>query len=103
VMIFVAGEARGRKPQVRAIRIFNFDCRTLLGRNVRSSVALLALQSSVLAFQQVTCVLVVEGLDIPLDQGEVFAVMLRVAAGALLAGTLRDVIGRVQALSRRHP
>ena len=41
----------------------------------------------------------VEGLGVPLDKGEVFAVELGVATGALLAGAGRNVVGRVKPLA----
>lgn len=59
--------------------------------------ALVASQSRVLAFQRVAGFLVIESFDVPLDQRKVFAIMLGVAAGALLARPWRDVIGRMQA------
>ena len=47
--------------------------------------ALVAVYSGVLALKHVSGFFVIEGLDIPLDKGEVFAVVIGVAAGALLA------------------
>lgn len=38
----------------------------------------------------------VEGFDVPFDQGEILAVMFRVAARALLARTRLDVVGGMQ-------
>jgi hypothetical protein len=48
-------------------------------------VALVAIQSSVLALEYISRVLMVEGLDVPLDQGEVLAIVLGVTSGAFLA------------------
>lgn len=38
----------------------------------------------------------VESLGVPFDQGEFFSVVIGVAAGALLTGARRNVIGRVK-------
>ena len=62
--------------------------------------ALVAVYSGVLALKQISGFFVVEGLDIPLDEGEVLAVVIGVAASALLAGTGRYVVGRVKTLVR---
>ena len=48
-----------------------------------------------LAFQQVSRFFVIESLDVPLDQREVFPVVLRVASGAFLAGAGKNVVGGV--------
>lgn len=53
-----------------------------------------------LALERVACLFVIERFDIPFDQREVFAIMLGVAAGALLTGTRRDIVGRMKAASR---
>ena len=66
-------------------------------------VALVAGKSGVFSLKQVSGFLVVEGLDVPLDQGEVFAVVLGVAAGALLARSGREIVGCVQPLMGRKP
>jgi hypothetical protein len=61
-------------------------------------VALVAVYSSVLALKQISGFFVVEGLDIPLNEREGFAVVIGVAAGALLAGAGGYVVGRVKTL-----
>jgi len=48
------------------------------------------------AFQQVSGFFVVELVRIPLDQRKIFAVVIRVAAHAFLAGARGDVIGPMQ-------
>ena len=48
-----------------------------------------------LAFQQISRVFVIEGPDVPLDQRKVFAVVLRMTPGALLAGADRNVVRRM--------
>lgn len=47
--------------------------------------ALGALQSGMLSLKNVTGLFMIESLDIPLNQGEIFTVVLGMAAGALLA------------------
>lgn len=56
-----------------------------------------------LAFKGVPRFFVIEGFDIPLDQWKIFPVVLGVTAGALLTGTGRDVVSRMQTTSRRKP
>jgi len=52
---------------------------------VRRIMALVTRQSGVLTLEGVSRLFVIEALDIPLDQREVFSVVLGVAARALLA------------------
>ena len=52
---------------------------------MRRIMALRALQPSMLALENVPCLFVIEGFDIPLDQWKIFAVVLGMAAGAFLA------------------
>jgi hypothetical protein len=101
VLIFMAGNAAGREAEVGPGRILDLDGRAFLRRDVRRFVALIARQASVLAFEQVSRVFVIEGVDVPLNQREVFPVVLGVAAGAFLAGAGRDIIGGVQAFASR--
>ena len=62
-----------------------------------------ALQPGVLALENVPGIFVIEGFDIPLDQRKIFTVVLGMAAGALLAGTARNVVAGVQSLMSREP
>jgi len=103
VLILVAADATRRQTEVSAAWIFDLDGRTFLRGDARWVVALAALQARVLAFEQVSGFLVIERLGIPLDQREVFPVMLRVASGTFLAGAGRDVVGGVQAFASRKP
>ena len=59
-----------------------------------------ARQPCMLAFERVSSLLVIEGLDIPLDQREIFSIVFRVAARAFLARAWIDVIGRMQSSMR---
>jgi len=56
----------------------------------------------VLALKQISGFFVVEGLDIPLDEGEILAVVIGVAAGAFTAGADGYVVGRVKTLVGRN-
>ena len=103
VLIFMAGNAAGRQTEVGSARVLDFDGRAFLGRDVGRIVALVTGQARVLAFQQVSRFLVIERLDVPLDQREVFPVVLRVATGTFLTGARRDVIGGVQAFMSGKP
>lgn len=51
-----------------------------------------------LTLENVPGIFVIEGFGIPLDQGKIFTVVLGMTTGTLLAGTGRNVVGRVQAL-----
>ncbi len=85
VLILVASQAGRRKAQECPVQIFDLDRRAFLRRNVRRSVALIAGESSVLAFQQISRVFVVEGLRVPFNKRKIFAVVLGVATRTLLA------------------
>ncbi len=64
--------------------------------------ALVARKASVLAFQRVSGFFVIERLGVPLDQREIFAIVLGVTSSALLTRSWRDVVGRMQAPVRRQ-
>lgn len=98
VLILVASHARRGKAEIGPAGIFDLDRGAFLGRNVRGIMALRALQPSMLALENVPGLFVIEGLGIPLDQREIFTIVLGMTAGALLAGTARNVVGRMQAL-----
>ncbi len=53
-----------------------------------------------LALQRISGLVMVEGLDIPLDQWEIFSVRFGVTARALLTRAGIDVISRMQSLAR---
>jgi hypothetical protein len=85
VLIFVASDASGRNSEIRVGWILDLDGGAFLGRDARRIVALVASQAGMLAFQYIAGVLVIEGVDVPLDQRKIHAIMIGVAAGALLA------------------
>lgn len=103
VFVLVTRQAGAREAEERPIRILDLDRRALLRRNVRRTVALVASKTGVLAFQQISSLFVIEGFGIPLDEREIFAIVLGVTAGAFLARTRRNVVGSVQASARRKP
>ncbi len=103
VWILVAGDASGRNTEIRPAQVFDSDAGTFLRTDFGRSVAAVAGKASVLALQQVAGLLVVKCFDVPLDQGEIFAVVFGVAAGALLAGPRRQAISRVQSLAGIQP
>lgn len=103
VLILVARDAARGETEISAAQVLGFDRRAFLRRDVRGIVALVAGQSSVLAFEKISSLLVVKGLDVPLDDGEVFAVMLGMTARAFLTGAWRKVVARVQPSVCREP
>jgi len=56
-------------------------------------------QTHVLPFENISRLLMIECLRIPLDDGEVLTVVLRVATDALFARARVEVISSVQSLS----
>lgn len=96
VKIFVTGHACLRNPQEGLAQILLLYVRALGGGDFIGQVALIAGQAGMFAFQQVSGFFVIELVRIPLDQRKIFAVVIRVAAHAFLAGARGDVIGPVQ-------
>jgi len=94
--VFVARNAGRGQPKIRAVQVLILNGCAFLRRDVCGAMALVAVESRVLAFEHIPGFVVVERLSVPLNQGKVFAVVLGVAFCALLAGASRDVIGGVQ-------
>lgn len=94
--ILVASHASLRDPKERLAQVLHLDLGALGGWDFVGSVALVACQTGVLAFEKVAGFLVVELVRIPLDKGEVDAVVIGVAADALLARPGRNVIRPMQ-------
>ena len=61
---------------------------------------LVARQARVLAFECISGLLVIEGLDVPLDERKIFSVVLGMTAGAILAGARAHVIRSMKPLVR---
>ena len=85
VLILVASHARRGKAEIGSAGIFDLDRGAFLGRDVRGIVTLRAVQSGMLALENVPGIFVIKGFDIPLNQGEIFTVVFGMASGALLA------------------
>ena len=80
VEIFMARHTSLRDTEEGLAQVLHLDTGAVDGGNAIWNVALVAGQSRVFAFQQVTRFPVIEFVGIPLDQGEVHAVVVRVAA-----------------------
>ena len=102
VLVFVAGGAARRNPQECPIKIFEFDTLTFARRNVRGIVAAVTADARVFSLKRITGLAVIECLDIPLDEIEVFAIVLGVASRAFRARINRAVICSVQSFSGAH-
>jgi hypothetical protein len=102
VRILVAGGAGFGKPEEGAVEVLDLDECALVSGNVVGSVAFPAFEPSVLAFQQVAGLLMVEFLRIPLDDREIETVVIGVALGALLAGTGPDAVRGMQTIVSRE-
>jgi hypothetical protein len=92
VWVLVARDAGFRYADKGSVEVFNSDQRALSGRNVFGAVALLAFHASMLAFQNVARLFMVESLLVPLYEGEIKAIVIRMALRALLAGARGDAI-----------
>lgn len=85
--ILVTGRARLRNAEKCPADVFDFDERSLRPGNVFRTVAFVAGESGVLAFERITSLLVVERVGIPLYDRKIFTVVVGMAADAPLAGT----------------
>ena len=103
VRILVTGGASGRETEVGPAEIFKLDSRTLNGRDPPGRVAAATFQMSVLAFERISGLLMIESLEVPLDEREVLAVMVGVTACTLFAGSGLHAVGRVQAATSVEP
>ncbi len=101
VLVLVAGHAIRGNAQKRFIEVSDFDRGARGRRYVLGAMAAIASHSRVFALEDVSGLLVVEGPEVPLDQGKIFAVMLGVATHASLAGAQVQVVRGVQPLPAR--
>ena len=97
VRILVAGGTGIRNAKEGTVEVLDLDQDALAGGDVVGSVAFPAFEPGVLSFQQVARLLMVELLRVPLDDGEIRAVVVGVALGAFLAGTGPDAIRGMRA------
>jgi len=82
--VLVAGGAGGRQSQVGPVQIFDADRTAFLCADSWRRVAAIAVQPTVFSFKRVSRLFVVECFDVPFDQREIFAIVFRVTARALL-------------------
>lgn len=96
--VLMALRTLARQTQVRTLQVLHLDALALDFRDARRVVALRTLKLSVLAFERVTRRRVIElaGRRVPLDELEVLAVVLGMAAGACLVRALRAHQRRVE-------
>ena len=99
VLVLMTRGAARRNSQKRLTEIFDLDGGALALANMFRTVTLRTGQPCVLAFESVSGFPVIEGFDVPLNQDEVFAVMLGVAGRAFQACARSDVEGSVQPFS----
>src|SRR5581483_1163511 len=99
----MAAHACGRGAKERLVQVFDFDQRASRAGDVLSSVAAIANQPTMFAFERIPSLAMVKRIAVPLDDRKVFPVMLGVAADALLTRARRDVIAGVQSRSRSQP
>lgn len=95
VLVLMASHTGWGNSKKRAVQVFDFDIGPLRRRDFVRRVAAIAGKSSVFALEQVAGQLVIEGLGVPFNQGEIFAVVVGVTTGAVLARARLDVIARV--------
>ncbi|HUO15473.1 MAG TPA: hypothetical protein VMX38_10845 [Verrucomicrobiae bacterium] len=74
-VLMTIGAVRGNS-EISFVEIFYFYSRAFALRNPCWQVAAIALHPSVLALKLVTCLAVIEGPDVELYDGEIFAVVL---------------------------
>lgn len=99
VLVLMAGGATRGNSQKCLAEIFDLDGGALVLANMFRTVTLRTGQAGMLAFESVSGFPVIEGLDVPLNQAEAFAVMLGVASRALQACARSDVERSVQPFS----
>jgi hypothetical protein len=103
VHVLVAGHAILRQSEKGPREIFHLDERALIGHHVAGHVAFLAGHVGMLAFQLVARLQVIELIlrRLPVDQPEVFSVVLQVAADAIPAVRILHSQPGVVAMIRR--
>ena len=100
VLILMTAHASGRGAKKSLVQVFNFDQCASRGSNVFRRMTAIAGQPAMFAFKRVSSLAMVEGIAVPLNDREVFPVMLGVTADAIFAQAWADVIAGVQSLSR---
>ena len=105
MLILVTSYAGLRNAEKRLGRVANLDAELLGGGDVLRDVAPVAGQAGMLSGQGVSSLAMIESgrRRCPLDQREVFPVVLGVAARAFLTGARLEAVRRVQSAMRRQP
>jgi len=98
--IFMAGGARLGNAQKSLIQVLYLDKGTLGCRDMLGAMTSIAGQARVFRFKRVSGLFVVKGILIPLDDREIFSVMVGVAAHATLTGTRLKTVRRVESAAR---
>lgn len=105
VKVFVARNARLRKPEKTPIQVLLLDQFLPVRLDARCLVAILALDGGMLAIQRIAGLLVVKFLlrGLPADQLELFSVVFGVAARTIVIGIIPLHHGRVISLVGGEP
>ena len=98
VKILVAGPAGLGDADEGAVEILRLNQGAHRRGNVFRGMAFLTLDTFVLSFEQIARLFMIEGLGVPLDDGEIDTVVVGVALRTSLAGAGGETIGEVQAL-----
>lgn len=87
VVILMTGHALGRCAKKGFCRVLSFQQSANLGQHVGRGMALFASNATMFSFQRITCKTMVEFFlrRLPMNKREVFPVMVKVTANALLA------------------
>lgn len=99
VLVLMAIATAWRNSQKCSAQIFHFDDHTFTRGHALRRVTPGTVQPRVFTLEPVAGLRVIESLKVPLDQGEVFSVVLGVAVRAFHARTWLDVVGSVEPLS----
>jgi hypothetical protein len=104
VLILMAARALARESKIGSVEVFYEDPATRYGRNIFRFVALLAGYSSMLSHQSEAGLAMVYGLSawLPMNELKISAVVLRMAARAIVAGSIRVHPHGVHAAPLRH-
>ena len=96
--ILMAGSAGLGNADEAPVEVPHLDERAVSRGNVLRCMTLLTFDPSVFSFQHVARLFMIEGLGVPLEDGEIYAIVVGVALGALLAGAGGETVGKMQTL-----
>lgn len=92
VLVLMAGYTTLRKSKKCTVEILNLNSGALVRRNAAGVMTPVTIEPGMLAFEGISRLLVIKVLDVPFDQGKVFAIVLGVAAYAFLARSWLDAV-----------